>query len=76
MPMMGTMSAALKAVSLLAITLPKTVALSEQQLLNQTYDYIIVGGGTSGLTVANRLTANGKRKFFELFLHGHVIDMG
>jgi len=30
--------------------------------LNQTYDYIIVGGGTSGLTVANRLTENGKRK--------------
>ncbi|KAI4927929.1 hypothetical protein J4E86_011774 [Alternaria arbusti] len=28
--------------------------------LNQTYDYIIVGGGTSGLTVANRLTENGK----------------
>jgi ribulose 1,5-bisphosphate synthetase/thiazole synthase len=25
-----------------------------------TYDYVIVGGGTSGLTVANRLTANGK----------------
>lgn len=30
--------------------------------LNQTYDYVIVGGGTSGLTVANRLTENGKRK--------------
>ena len=30
--------------------------------LNQTYDYIIVGGGTSGLTVANRLIENGKRK--------------
>jgi choline dehydrogenase len=24
--------------------------------LQKTYDYIIVGGGTSGLTVANRLT--------------------
>ncbi|KAI1521012.1 BetA Choline dehydrogenase [Pyrenophora tritici-repentis] len=27
-----------------------------------TYDYVIVGGGTSGLTVANRLTENGKRE--------------
>lgn len=25
------------------------------------YDYIIVGGGTSGLTVADRLTESGKR---------------
>lgn len=38
-------------------------ALTEQQVLNRTYDYVIVGGGTSGLTVANRLTASGKRKF-------------
>ncbi|KAH7087380.1 choline dehydrogenase [Paraphoma chrysanthemicola] len=30
------------------------------QLLNGTYDYIIVGGGTSGLTVADRLTENGQ----------------
>lgn len=25
------------------------------------YDYIIIGGGTSGLTVADRLTEDGKR---------------
>jgi ribulose 1,5-bisphosphate synthetase/thiazole synthase len=31
-----------------------------QQLNATTYDYVIVGGGTSGLTVANRLTENGK----------------
>jgi hypothetical protein len=24
----------------------------------QTYDYVIVGGGTAGLTLANRLSAN------------------
>jgi hypothetical protein len=27
--------------------------------LNDSYDYIVVGGGTSGLTVANRLSADG-----------------
>lgn len=31
-----------------ALTLPRPV--------NQTFDYIIVGGGTAGLVVANRLT--------------------
>jgi hypothetical protein len=34
-----------------------------QELNATTYDYVIVGGGTSGLTVANRLTENGKREF-------------
>jgi hypothetical protein len=33
-----------------------------QELNATTYDYVIVGGGTSGLTVANRLTENGKRE--------------
>ncbi|KAJ4296388.1 hypothetical protein N0V90_006433 [Kalmusia sp. IMI 367209] len=45
----------------IVIAATQTTALSEQELLQKTYDYIIVGGGTSGLTVANRLTENGKR---------------
>jgi heterodisulfide reductase subunit A-like polyferredoxin len=49
-------------VSLLAIIAGVT-ALSDETLLNATYDYVIVGGGTSGLTVANRLTENGKREY-------------
>src|SRR5437762_9154019 len=31
-------------------------------LLNASYDFIIIGGGTSGLTVANRLTENPNSK--------------
>jgi choline dehydrogenase len=27
---------------------------------SQSYDYVVVGGGTAGLVVANRLTENGK----------------
>jgi ribulose 1,5-bisphosphate synthetase/thiazole synthase len=51
---------------LLGATITATSAsalLLEAPLLNQTYDYVIVGGGTSGLTVADRLTENGKRTF-------------
>jgi hypothetical protein len=33
------------------------------ELNDTTYDYVIVGGGTSGLTVANRLTEGGKRTY-------------
>lgn len=32
--------------------------LSRQNQVQNEYDYIIVGGGTSGLTVGNRLTEN------------------
>ncbi|KAG7150654.1 hypothetical protein HYQ46_000396 [Verticillium longisporum] len=32
--------------------------LSRQTQVQAEYDYIIVGGGTSGLTVGNRLTEN------------------
>lgn len=31
--------------------------------LNDCYDYVIIGGGTSGLTVANRLTEDPESKF-------------
>lgn len=30
----------------------------DSQQLKESYDYVIIGGGTSGLVVANRLTEN------------------
>jgi hypothetical protein len=35
---------------------PYAVVLSNSTDLKLSYDYVIVGGGTSGLVVANRLT--------------------
>ena len=36
--------------------------------LRSTYDFIIAGGGTSGLTVANRLTENPSSALIFLFV--------
>jgi len=38
----------------------------DEQLLG-TYDYVIVGGGTSGLAVANRLSENPKSECSSVF---------
>jgi hypothetical protein len=35
---------------------------SRQEEVLEEYDYVIIGGGTAGLTVADRLTADGKCK--------------
>ena len=34
---------------------------SEQNIAGKTFDYIIVGGGLTGLTVANRLSEDSSR---------------
>lgn len=35
---------------------------NEPNVSGRTFDYVIVGGGLTGLTVANRLSENNKRK--------------
>jgi len=37
---------------------PHAVVFNHTGKLRESYDYIIAGGGTSGLVVANRLTEN------------------
>jgi hypothetical protein len=37
---------------------PHAVVFNHTEQLRKNYDYIIAGGGTSGLVVANRLTEN------------------
>ena len=60
-----------KGISLLALATAFTVIsarpartdyakIVSRQEIQDEYDYIIVGGGTSGLTVGDRLTENGE----------------
>ena len=44
-----------------AHSISHTTIVERAEDLLPEYDYIIVGGGTSGLTVADRLTESGKR---------------
>ena len=51
---------AISAVSALPSTLRHATLLSRAIDVKETYDYVVVGGGTAGLTVADRLTEDGK----------------
>ncbi|PVG01343.1 alcohol oxidase [Serendipita vermifera] len=46
---------------LTAIATPTWAGLVKQNQVKSKYDFIIVGGGTSGLVVANRLSATGSK---------------
>lgn len=41
----------------------RTTFLNGADQVAESYDYVIIGGGTSGLTVADRLTENPKSTF-------------
>ena len=43
-----------------ATAVPKWEVLSNAADIQPAYDYVIIGGGTAGLTVADRLTENSK----------------
>jgi hypothetical protein len=43
--------------------------------LNDTYDYVIVGGGTSGLTVADRLTEDGTSEIWHIGFCEYLTDI-
>ncbi len=42
---------------------PRAVHITDLNNLKESYDYVIIGGGTSGLTVADRLTEDPKGRF-------------
>lgn len=44
--------------------------------LEEKYDYVIIGGGTSGLTVANRLTENPDGKSFVSVMPAFIVSFG
>lgn len=47
----------------------RATVVDDVSQLNAQYDYVIAGGGTSGLTVANRLTENSNSTFMTAVGH-------
>lgn len=69
--MPGLTTFLISAVSLTSFTLASPIAqlVGRDTALQSSYDYVIVGGGTSGLIVADRLTENQSSLFPELWIY-------
>ncbi|KAH8904826.1 alcohol oxidase [Coniochaeta sp. PMI_546] len=52
---------------------PRWKVLSEANEVQPNYDFVIIGGGTAGLTVADRLTEDGKTTVL-VIEHGELVD--
>lgn len=72
------MTPSLKSFLTFAAVLPLTVAVPTvkrddvSSIKEKIYDYVIVGGGLTGLVVANRLSENSQRRFLKPYMMSHI----
>ena len=67
----GLLSSGLVLSSLSTSAAPRWKVLAGAKDVQAEYDYVIIGGGTAGLTVADRLTADGKATVL-VIEHGEI----